>query len=194
MAAIGHTDATYDVARAALDAGARAPAPTCSTRCAGCTTASRARSRRCSRTADVHVELVADGVHVHPSVLALAARAKPDRVVLVTDAMAAAAAADGDYRLGRLEVARARGGRAPGGHRRDRRVDADHGPRGARTPSDVAGLPLARRRPRGVAGTRRAPRARRAWAPSTPGSYADLVVLDDTLEVRRVMRRGAWVA
>ena len=53
---------------------------------------------------DAYVELVSDGVHVHPAALRLAARAKPDRTVLVTDAMAAAAAADGDYRLGRLTV------------------------------------------------------------------------------------------
>ena len=49
VAAIGHTDASYDVARAALDAGAGA-APTCSTRCAGCTTASPDPAPRCSST------------------------------------------------------------------------------------------------------------------------------------------------
>ena len=42
---------------------------------------------------DAYVELVADGVHVHPAVLRLAARAKPGTLtVLVTDAMAAAGA------------------------------------------------------------------------------------------------------
>lgn len=52
----------------------------------------------------VILELIADGVHVAPSVLALAFAAAPGRVALVTDAMAAADAADGDYDLGGLAV------------------------------------------------------------------------------------------
>ncbi len=103
VAAIGHTDATYDVAVAALDAGAsvgthlfnamrglhhREPGPVAAL----------------LEHPDAYVELIADGVHVHPAALRLAALAKPHLTVLVTDAMAAAAAADGDYRLGRLTV------------------------------------------------------------------------------------------
>lgn len=57
----------------------------------------------------VTLELVLDGVHVHPSVAALAFRAAPDRVALVTDAMAAAGAGDGNYRLGSLDIAVADG-------------------------------------------------------------------------------------
>jgi N-acetylglucosamine-6-phosphate deacetylase len=54
----------------------------------------------------VAVGLIADGVHVHPAVLALALRAKgPERIVLVTDAVAAAGAPPGDYQLGGLPVA-----------------------------------------------------------------------------------------
>ena len=49
-----------------------------------------------------YLELVADGVHVHPAVLALAWR--NGRTALVTDAMAAAGAADGEYPLGSLSV------------------------------------------------------------------------------------------
>jgi N-acetylglucosamine-6-phosphate deacetylase len=52
----------------------------------------------------VVLELIADGVHVDPSVLALAFGAAPGRIALVTDAMAAADAADGDYDLGGLAV------------------------------------------------------------------------------------------
>ena len=91
VAAIGHTDATYDQARAALDAGAavgthlfnamrglhhREPGPVAAL----------------LEHPDAYVELIADGVHVHPAMLRLAARAKPHLTVLVTDAMAAAAA------------------------------------------------------------------------------------------------------
>lgn len=53
----------------------------------------------------VTLELVLDGVHMHPSVAALTFRAAPDRVALVTDAMAAAGASDGRYRLGSLDIA-----------------------------------------------------------------------------------------
>ncbi len=49
-------------------------------------------------------ELILDGVHVHPASAAFAARAAQGRVVLVTDAMTAAAGQDGDYMLGDLAV------------------------------------------------------------------------------------------
>ena len=103
VAAIGHTDATYDVACAALEAGARVGTHLFN--------AMRGLHHRepgpiaaLLEHPDAYVEPVSDGVHVHPAALRLAARAKPDLTVLVTDAMAAAAAADGDYRLGRLTV------------------------------------------------------------------------------------------
>lgn len=43
VAAVGHTDATYDRTRAAVAAGARRWRPTCSTRCARSTTANPVR-------------------------------------------------------------------------------------------------------------------------------------------------------
>ncbi|MGO4534538.1 N-acetylglucosamine-6-phosphate deacetylase [Leifsonia sp. 2MCAF36] len=53
---------------------------------------------------DVTLELILDGLHVHPPVAGLLFREAPGRVALVTDAMAAAGATDGDYRLGGLNV------------------------------------------------------------------------------------------
>ncbi|RDV46060.1 N-acetylglucosamine-6-phosphate deacetylase [Leifsonia sp. ku-ls] len=53
---------------------------------------------------EVTLELILDGLHVHPSVAALLFREAPGRVALVTDAMAAAGASDGDYSLGGLNV------------------------------------------------------------------------------------------
>ena len=49
-------------------------------------------------------ELILDGVHVHPASAALAERASQGRIVLITDAMTAAAGQDGDYMLGDLAV------------------------------------------------------------------------------------------
>ncbi|MDO4785249.1 MAG: amidohydrolase family protein, partial [Propionibacteriaceae bacterium] len=53
----------------------------------------------------VMVELVCDGVHLHPSVIAMAMDAAgTGRVALVTDAMSATGQPDGDYVLGALRV------------------------------------------------------------------------------------------
>ena len=103
IAAIGHTDATYDQVRAAIDAGA-----TCATHLFN---AMRPVNHRepgpiVALTEDERVfnELILDGVHVHPASAAFARRAAQGRVVLVTDAMTAAAGEDGDYMLGDLAV------------------------------------------------------------------------------------------
>jgi N-acetylglucosamine-6-phosphate deacetylase len=50
------------------------------------------------------VEVINDGVHVHPEVVRMAFASAPRRVALITDAMAAAGEADGDYLLGSLRV------------------------------------------------------------------------------------------
>ncbi len=102
VAAIGHTDATYDVARDALDAGARVGTHLFN--------AMRGLHHRepgpvgALLESDAHVELIADGVHLHPAVLRTAFAAKAGRCVLVTDAMAGAGATDGDYRLGPMSI------------------------------------------------------------------------------------------
>jgi len=50
--------------------------------------------------AGAYVELINDGVHVHESLVRLAARLAADRLVLITDAISAAGMTDGQYRLG----------------------------------------------------------------------------------------------
>lgn len=55
--------------------------------------------------APLYCQLIADNVHIHPAVLALAVRAKGlERTLLVTDAMSATGMADGDYILGNIAV------------------------------------------------------------------------------------------
>ena len=104
IAAIGHTDADAALARAAVDAGARLAThlfnamPPVHHRAPGPVVALLEDQR-------VVVELIADGVHLHALTVAHAARsAGPRRTALVTDAMAAAGSADGDYLLGDLRV------------------------------------------------------------------------------------------
>lgn len=101
---IGHTEATIDLARAAFDRGASIlthafnAMPGIHHRSPGPITAAFQDKR-------VTIELILDGQHVHPHVAAMAFRAAPGRIALVTDAMAAAGSSDGDYRLGSLNVA-----------------------------------------------------------------------------------------
>jgi N-acetylglucosamine-6-phosphate deacetylase len=60
----------------------------------------------------VSVELIADGVHLHPFTLRLTARAKgPERTALVSDAISAAGLPDGEHRLGAEKVL-VKGGRS----------------------------------------------------------------------------------
>jgi N-acetylglucosamine-6-phosphate deacetylase len=104
VVAIGHTSADDATARAAFDAGATLlthafnAMPGIHHRSPGPIVAAFDDER-------VSLELVLDGRHVDPRVAALAFASAPGRVALITDAMAAAAAHDGTYRLGTLEVA-----------------------------------------------------------------------------------------
>jgi N-acetylglucosamine-6-phosphate deacetylase len=103
-AAVGHTDADFGLTRAAIAAGARhathlfnAMAPL-QHREPGPVVALLDDDR-------VTVELVTDGLHVHPALWEHVVRAAgAHRVAAVTDAMAAAGMPDGAYRLGRLDV------------------------------------------------------------------------------------------
>jgi beta-N-acetylhexosaminidase len=101
--AVGHTDADAELAARAFDAGARVlthafnAMPGLHHRAPGPVGAAIADPR-------VVLELVLDGHHVHPTVAAMLVAAAPGRVALVSDAMAAAGAPDGTYRLGSLAV------------------------------------------------------------------------------------------
>jgi len=193
VVAIGHTDATYDEARAALDAGARVGTHLFN--------AMRPLHHREPGTvgalldSTAAVEVIADGVHLHPAVLRTAFASAPGRCILVTDAMAAAGAPDGDYRLGPMEievrvgVARLADGTGSGAIAGSTlTMDA-----AVRYAVRTAGLPLLDV----VHAASTTPAA--TWGLDevgalAPGRRADLVVLDAGLDVVRVMRAGAWLA
>lgn len=68
-----------------------------------------------ARAGTVTIETIADGVHLHPAVLRRTAAEAGRRWAMVSDAMAAACCADGEYRLGPLAVTVADGvARTPG--------------------------------------------------------------------------------
>jgi N-acetylglucosamine-6-phosphate deacetylase len=103
VVAAGHTAATFEQARAAIDAGAtllthtfnampgmhhRAPGPVLAF----------------VENPGGWLEVIDDGVHVRPEVIRMLCRLAPGRVALVSDAMAAAGVGDGRYHLGNLDV------------------------------------------------------------------------------------------
>ena len=98
LVSVGHTDATAEQAHAAFDAGARTVTHLFNAmsalhhRAPGVPGAALARS-------DVVVQLVVDGHHLAPDVVRTAWAAAAGRVVLVTDATAAAAQPEGEYAL-----------------------------------------------------------------------------------------------
>lgn len=189
IAAVGHTDATYDEARAAFAAGAslathlfnamgpirqRAPGPAIA-----------------ALDADVVVEVINDGVHLHDALTRLVAQAAPGRTAMITDAISAAGMADGGYRLGGLDV-EVRAGQArlagAGNLAGSTLTMAEAFRRGVQ----VVGLPVETV----VAATSTTP-ARLlgldACGAILPGLDADLVRLDDDLRVRGVMTAGRWI-
>lgn len=188
-AAIGHTDATYDVAREAIDAGVRiathlyngmrpvhhrAPGPV----------AALLEDNR------VTIELINDGIHLHPSMVGMVvAAAGPHRVALISDASPAAGLDDGTYLFG------------------DTPIDVEDGVAQSSDHTSLAGSMITSHHAFRAAALTHGVQAAVAMASSTPakaldlkgvgeiapGNYADLVVLDSELTVVGVMKRGHWV-
>jgi len=137
------------------------------------------------------LELIADGQHVHPLLLAACARLAPRRTALVTDAMRAAGMAEGRYTLGPLEVEVREGtARLPDGTLAGSLLTMDAA---VRTMVLDAGvrlalvLPLAGEVPARALGLDGKGRI-------APGADADLVELDTDLRAARVWIAGREVA
>jgi N-acetylglucosamine-6-phosphate deacetylase len=139
---------------------------------------------------DVFITLIADGHHLADDTVRTAARAAGERLVLISDAVAAAAAPDGDYTLGANVAIHAAAGVV--------RNDAGSLAGSTLTMLDAVrnlhalGVPLA-------AALRAATEtaARMAGRPDLgriePGARADLIVLDDSIEREHVLLGGEEV-
>ncbi|HYH10378.1 MAG TPA: N-acetylglucosamine-6-phosphate deacetylase [Thermoanaerobaculia bacterium] len=137
---------------------------------------------------DATAELIADGIHVHPAALRIAAQAMPHRVALVTDAMRACGLAEGTYKLYEYEVTVADGAARLADGTLAGSVLTMSG--AVKNMIELAGLPvemvipLATEVPARIAGV--ADRKGRI-----EGRYdADLVQLSERFEVERVWARG----
>jgi N-acetylglucosamine-6-phosphate deacetylase len=190
VVSIGHSAAVLDEARAGFAAGAMS-----TTHLFNAMTGVDHRSPGVAVAAllddTAYVELIADGVHVHPAIWELITRLKPaDRLLLVSDALAVAGTGDGPGLIGGLAI-EVRGERvtlAGTDTLAGSVIALDSAVRNV----VAAGIPL----PDAIAAASRNPltllgvhdRGRIAV-----GQRADLVELDDELGVRRVMRGGQWV-
>ncbi|MYS20922.1 N-acetylglucosamine-6-phosphate deacetylase [Streptomyces sp. DvalAA-14] len=192
IAAIGHTDATYEQTREAIDAGATVAThlfnamPPLQHRTPGPIAALLEDER-------VTVELVNDGTHLHPSVLQLAVRsAGAGRVAFITDAMDAAGFGDGMYQLGPMQV-EVRDGVArlvEGGSIAGSTLTLDTAFKRAVT-LDGLSLPDAVRAI--SANPARLLGLSDRIGSLEPGKDADLVVLNEAYDLVGVMRKGEWV-
>ena len=193
IVSLGHTDSGLGAVRAAVDAGARLA-----------THLFNAMSQLASREPGLvgavltdgrlDAGLIADGIHVHPMTMraALAAKAGPGEVFLVTDAMAPAGTSVTEFLLNGRTIRRS-----------ERRLTLTDGTlagadldmaRALRVLTHEVGMPLVQ----ALAMATRIP-ARVAGLSEThgalmPGRVADLVHLSDDLRLRAVWRGGVRIA
>jgi len=192
IAACGHTDATYEQLRTAADNGLTHAVHTFNAmrplhhREPGTVGAVMTDSR-------IAAEIIADGEHVHPAAIRLLLQAKgTDGVILVTDAVSAAGMPDGPYELGGLPVtlengaARLTGSSTLAGSTlttvKGFRYLVETVGVSVGEASRIASLNPARQL--GIADSH---------GSLEPGKRADLLLLDDRLELQRVIIGGRVV-
>jgi N-acetylglucosamine-6-phosphate deacetylase len=192
LAAIGHTDAVEEEVLPAIDAGASVATHLFN----GMRPLHHREPGPIGTLLDderVTVELICDLVHVHPSVLRMAARhAGTERTVLITDAIAAAGVGDGVYDVGGLAVTVTDGvpTLSGGASLAGSTLTMDAAFRNL-----VRGCGLSVRE--AVAATATQPAELLGLSKVTgrlaAGFTADLVVLDESLRPTAVMHQGSWV-
>ncbi|MGD0908682.1 MAG: N-acetylglucosamine-6-phosphate deacetylase [Candidatus Acidiferrales bacterium] len=187
VVSLGHTDASYEQAVAAIEAGA--------THAAHVFNAMRPFSHRGTgvigavlTSPKISAELIADGVHVDETAMRMLVELKtPERVILVSDGISATGMPDGNYQLGLFEVKVTGGvcrnseGKLAGSTLTLDRALKNMVAMGVPLPSALRMLTANPARQIGF-GARKGILA--------PGSDADIVFLDDKLDVTAVMTRG----
>jgi N-acetylglucosamine-6-phosphate deacetylase len=188
VVAMGHSDATYEQAAAAIRAGANHAThlfnamPPLHHRAPGLVGA--------ALEAGISCELINDGRHVHPAVIRLVS-SLISCPVLITDAIGAAGAGDGTFVLGGQDV-HVHGGEA--------RLASTRSLAGSTLTMDQAlrravrdsGLSIEQASAAASTNPARVLGLDASIGSIAPGRRADLVVLDDDLQLTAVMAGGVW--
>ncbi len=188
---LAHTDCDYDTAKRAFSLGAdhlthafnamngighRQPGPVMAAAEAG-----------------AFAEIIADGVHIHPSVVKLALKIfGEDRTVFVSDSMMAAGMPDGEYSLGGKDVS-VSGGKAV--LKEDPSVIA-----GSAVDlfecvkrAVAMGIPLETAIRCASENPARSIGLEKDFGTLSPGSYANVLLLDEEMNIRAVINRGFMI-
>jgi N-acetylglucosamine-6-phosphate deacetylase len=190
VVSLGHTDASYAEAMAAISCGARHAAHVFN--------AMRPFSHRETgvlgailTSSSVTAELIADGVHVDDAAIRVLVASKGSQgVILVSDATAATGMPDGKFTLGTIEFTVAGGvSRNSDGKLAGSTLTLD---RALRHMLDL-GIPLRDVLPMLTSNPARLLGLEGRKGALLPGADADLLLLDDQLEVAAVMTRGTGI-
>ena len=188
IVAMGHSDATFEQASAAIRAGANHAThlfnamPPLHHRAPGLVGA--------ALEADIPCELINDGRHLHPALVRLVAR-MISCPVLVTDAIDASGVGDGTFVLGGQEVRV---------HEGEARLTSTGSLAGSTLTMSEAlrcavhdsGLTVEQASAAASTNPARVLGLEASIGSIAPGHRADLVVLDDNLQVTAVMAGGRW--
>jgi N-acetylglucosamine-6-phosphate deacetylase len=188
IVAMGHSDASYEQAALAIRAGANHAThlfnamPSLHHRAPGLVGAALAAGIPC--------ELINDGRHVHPAMVGLVARLI-SCPVLITDAIDASGVGDGTYGLGGQEV------RVHEGEARLARTGSLAGStltmaEALRRAVAHSGLSVEHASTAASGNPARVLGLEASLGSIAPGRRADLVVLDDDLQITAVMAGGRW--
>ncbi len=183
---LGHTTADYDTAMAAYDAGASHAThlfnamPALHHRAPGVIAA--------ASDAGATVELITDGLHVHPAMVRLTHRLFGEKLVLISDSLRCAGMPDGDYVLGGQPITM-QGGRATLSGSDTLAGSSIHLMDGLRRAVSF-GVPLEAAVTAATLTPARVIRREGELGSIAPGRRADLVVLDRQLNVQAVYIDG----
>nr|WP_297173029.1 N-acetylglucosamine-6-phosphate deacetylase [uncultured Agathobaculum sp.] len=183
---IAHTEADYDTACEAIRRGARQVThlfnamPPLSHRAPGVIGAAADHD-------EVMVELIADGVHIHPAVVRSTFKLFAGRVILISDSMMATGLADGEYSLGGQAVT-VRGNRA---------TLHDGTIAGSATnlldcvrSAVRMGIPLGQAVQAASTNPARALGVQQDYGSLEPGKLANVLLLDENLNIDTIILRG----
>lgn len=189
--AIGHSGASYDEVVRAADHGVRQVTHLFNGMLGmhhrrpgtvgGCLTDDR-----------LYAQIIVDGIHVHPAMVQLAVRAKtPARVILVTDAIRGTGMPNGVYEFDG-QVMHVRGGvsRTPEGALSGSTLTMDQA---LRNVMDFAELPLHEALPMATSVPAEAMGLMGKKGVLAPGADADVILLDDGLDVQMTLVGGRVV-